>query len=115
MKPTITPENLKNFLGPERVARLEKMPVVAERGGLEQHLQAACKDAGTFSQALVKCLRSAGSAATQEDLQRAAEVEREQVGKEEEMESEQLGKEDELVESRSVALGGMPARKKAAK
>jgi hypothetical protein len=71
----ITTDTLRQFLGQERLARLEKMPVVAERGGLEQHLQAACKDTSTLSQALVKCLRSAGGCATREDLQRAAEME----------------------------------------
>jgi hypothetical protein len=62
-------DHLKKVFGEARLARLAKMPLVAEsKGGLDAHLQEACKDAASVKQALIKALKSAGSKPTRADL-----------------------------------------------
>jgi len=82
---------LKSLLGAERLARLAKMPIVAEGKGIEAHLQAACKDAVSPVQALIKALKSAGSRPTAEDVKlfqedaesrRRADAEKQAAGQE---------------------------------
>lgn len=64
---------VRDILGPDRIAALDKQPLALARGGIEAVLQAACNECAGFPQphvsAVIRTLQLCGSVPTPADLE----------------------------------------------